>query len=166
MFQILFKNIIRFILLVLVQVWVLNNIQFLGFINPYIYILFIFSLPVKTNRWLVLILSFLTGICIDMFSDTLGLHTFACVLIGFLRNPVLKITSSNEDNVNYEPSFRSLGIASYVKYVVILVLIHHLTLFYLEAFTFAHFWATLYRALLSASVTLLLIFGVQLLKRD
>lgn len=166
MFQLYLKNIVRFVIFILVQVWVLNNIQFLGFINPYIYILFILSLPVKTNRWIVLLLSFVLGICIDMFSDTLGLHAFATVLVGFLRTPVTNLIVSNEDNVNLEPSFKTFGVSSYVKYVVILILIHHFTLFYLEAFTLAHFWITLCRALLSSITTILLILGIQLLKRN
>ena len=166
MSQAFLRNTLRFILLILVQVWVLNNIQFLGYINPYIYILFILALPVKLNRWIVLLLAFATGMCIDMFSDTLGLHTFATVLIGFLRAPVLKLVASYEDNVNFEPSFHTIGVAGYVKYAIALVLIHHFTLFYMEAFTFTHFWITFYRALLSSAVTILLIFGVQLLKRN
>ncbi|NDV47191.1 rod shape-determining protein MreD [Paludibacter sp. 221] len=164
MVQILFQNIGRFIILVLLQVLVLNNIQFLGFVNPYIYILFILSLPVKTNRWLMLLFSFLLGITVDAFSNTLGLHAFACVLIGFFRNLLLKLFASIDENLNFEPGFRTIGIGAYIKYVIVLVLIHHLTLFFMEAFTFAHFGVTLYRALINSLITILLIFGIQLLR--
>lgn len=163
MVQMLFQNIGRFIILVFIQVLVLNNIQFLGFVNPYIYILFILALPVKTSRWLTLILSFILGIAIDIFSNTLGAHAFSCVLIAFLRDPFIKLFTTVEENVNYSPAFATFGIGAYIKYVVILVLIHHLTLYYLEAFTFAHFWLTMYRALLSSLITILLILGMQLL---
>jgi len=165
MIQILLQNIARFVILVLIQVLVLNNIQFLGFINPYIYVLFILSLPVKSERWLTLILSFVLGITIDVFSNTLGLHAFACVLIGFLRDPLVKLSTTLEENVNFSPSFTTFGIATYIKYVVILVLVHHINLFYMEMFTFEHFWVTMYRALISFAITISIILGVQLLKR-
>lgn len=165
MVQTILQNIIRFILLVLVQVLVLNNIQFLGFIIPYIYILFILSLPVKTPRWLSLILAFAIGITIDIFSNTLGLHASAAVLIAFFRDPLIKRITDLDENLYITPGINSFGFGAYFKYVVILTLAHHLTLFYLEAFTFAHFWHTLVSALLSAIITIVLILGIQMFKR-
>ena len=85
------QNIISFILLVLVQVLALNNIQFLGYINPYIYILFILSLPVRLPQWITLLLGFVLGLTIDTFSNTMGTHAFATVLIAFLRNGIIKL---------------------------------------------------------------------------
>jgi len=166
MHQFLLQNSVRLIVLILVQVLVLNNIQFLGFINPYIYVLFIISLPVKTPRWFSLILAFALGITVDMFTNTLGLHTFACVLVAFLRNPLINIFAHNEDNINFTPSFNTFGTADYVKYVFIIVLIHHFTLYYMEVFNFANFWMIAYRAVLSSLITISIILGVQLLKRQ
>jgi len=166
MVQFLFQNIGRFITLVLIQVLVLNNIQFLGFINPYIYVLFILSLPVKTDRWLTLILSFVLGISVDLFSNTLGLHAFACVLIAFLRDLFIKLLAPIDENVNYSLSFATFGAAAYMKYVIVLVLIHHFTLYYMEMFTFVNFWITAYRASLASLITISLILGIQLLKKS
>lgn len=163
--QTIIQNIVRFVVLVPVQVLVLNNIQFLGFINPYIYVLFILSLPVRTSRWLVLILSFVLGIAIDIFSNTLGLHAFACVLIAFLRGPFIKLFAGTEENVNYTPSFATFGISAYIKYVVFMVLTHHFTLYFLEVFSFAHFQDTLLRAFISSLTSMAVIFGIQVLKR-
>jgi len=162
--QFLLQNIVRFIVLILIQVLVLNNIHFLGFINPYVYVLFILSLPVKTSRWFTLILSFVSGITIDVFSNTLGLHAFACVLVAFLRDPFMKLFATIEENINFSPSFRTFGIGAYIKYAVSLVLIHHFVLYYMEVFTFANFWITAYRVLLSSLITISIILGVQLLK--
>lgn len=159
------QNIFRFILLVIAQVLVLNNVQFLGYINPYIYILFILSLPVLTKRWVTLILAFLLGITIDIFSNTLGMHAFATVLIAFLRNGIIKIFTSLEEGNNPTPSFYTFGVSAYIKYVIAMVIIHHITLFYLEAFSFSHFWITSGKIILSSLVTILLIFGIQSLKR-
>jgi len=158
------QNIIRFLLLVLFQVLVLNNIQFLGYINPYLYILFILSLPVQTPRWFSLVLAFSIGLTIDAFSNTMGLHAFACVLIAFLRNGVINLFTSIEEGNNPTPSFHTFGVGAYIKYVVLMVIIHHFTLFYLEAFSFAHFWIISFKIVLSSFFTILLIMGVQSLK--
>jgi rod shape-determining protein MreD len=158
------QNIFRFILLLIFQVLVLNNIQFLGYINPYIYILFILALPVRIPRWFLLVLAFGIGLTIDVFSNTMGLHAFACVLIAFLRNGIINLFTSIEEGNNPTPSFHTFGVGAYIKYVVLMVLIHHTALFYLEAFSFAHFWITSLKILLSSFLTILLIVGIQSLK--
>lgn len=159
------QNIFRFILLVLIQVLVLNNIQFLGYINPYLYILFILALPVQMPRWLTLILAFILGLTIDIFSNTPGTHAFATVLIAFLRNGIIKLFTSIEEGNSPTPSFYTFGVSAYIKYVVLLVFIHHTTLFVLEAFSFANLWILLAKIILSSLVTLLLIFGIQSLSK-
>lgn len=161
---IVFQNIFRFVLLVLVQVLVMNNIQFLGYVNPYIYILFIFSLPVLTPRWFALILAFAIGITIDIFSNTLGMHAFASVLIAFLRNGIIKLFTSIEEGNNPTPSFYTFGVSAYTKYLVFLVLIHHTTLFFLESLTLGHLWLVAGKILFSSLVTILLIMSTQSIK--
>jgi rod shape-determining protein MreD len=155
------QNIFRFILLVLFQVLVLNNIQFLGYINPYVYILFILALPLRTPRWFALLLAFGIGLTIDMFSNTGGMHAFAAVMVAFLRNGTIKLFTAIEEGNNPTPSFHTFGVSAYVKYAVLLVFIHHTTLFILEAFSLAHFWLMLAKILFSSLVTILLILGIQ-----
>jgi len=159
------QNIFRFILLVLFQVLVLSNIQFLGYINPYIYILFILALPVHTPRWFSLILAFGIGLTIDMFSNTMGMHAFATVMVAFLRNGTIKLFTAIEEGNNPTPSFHTFGVSAYVKYVVLMVLVHHTTLFILEAFSLAHFWLMFAKILLSTFVTILIILGIESLNK-
>ena len=85
-------NIARFIILILLQVLVLNNINFLGYINPYIYILFIILYPIKNNRLLFIFLSFLLGLTVDLFLDSGGVHAAACVTIAYIRPILLKFS--------------------------------------------------------------------------
>ena len=93
--NLIFKNITRFILLVLVQVIVLNKINFLGYINPYIYILFIILFPIKNNRVLFIFLGFLLGLTVDLFLDSGGVHAAACVTnINRLNLPIQKLASA------------------------------------------------------------------------
>jgi rod shape-determining protein MreD len=158
-------NILRFILLVLVQVFVLNNIRLLGFINPYIYVLFILLLPVKFSRGLSVIIAFILGLIIDAFSNTLGMHAFSAVLIAFLRNPVIKIFTSIEEGANPVPSFYTFGVAAFIKYITILVLIHHTTFFFLEIFTFVGLGQTLLRITLNTAITTVILLGITSFKK-
>jgi len=160
----LLQNIFRFMLLVLFQVLVLNNIQFLGYINPYLYILFILVLPVQMPRWFLLILAFILGLTIDIFSNTPGMHAFATVFVAFFREGIIKLFTNIEEGNNPTPSFHTFGVSAFVKYVVLIVIIHHTTLFLLEAFSFAHFWIMLTKILLSSLLTIMLILGIQSIK--
>jgi len=137
------QNIFRFVLLVLFQVLVLNNIQFLGYINPYLYILFILALPVQLPRWFLLILAFVLGLTIDIFSNTIGMHAFATVFVAFFREGIIKLFTNIEEGNNPTPSFHTFGVSAYIKYVVLMVMIHHTLLFILEAFSFSNFWIML-----------------------
>ena len=159
------QNIIWFILLVLVQVLALNNIQFLGFINPYIYILFVLSLPVKLPRWITLLLAFGLGLTIDAFSNTMGMHAFASVFVAFFRDGVIKLFTSIEEGNNPTPSFYTFGVGAYIKYIVTMVLMHHTTLFLLESFSFNHLWIVIFKIILSSLVTILLILGIRSLNK-
>jgi rod shape-determining protein MreD len=159
------QNIFRFIILVLFQVLVLNNIQFLGYINPYLYILFILMLPVQLPRWATLLLAFGLGLTIDMFSNTGGMHASASVLVAFSRNGIINLFTSLDEGNNPTPSFYTFGVSAYVKYVVVMVFIHHATLFFLEAFSFTHLWIMLAKTILSSIVTILIILGIQSLRR-
>ncbi|MEA2106971.1 MAG: rod shape-determining protein MreD [Bacteroidota bacterium] len=152
------RYLVNFILLVLLQVFVLNNIQFSGYINPYIYVVFILTLPFETPKWLLLVIAFLLGITIDLFSNTLGMHSSATVFMAFLRPFVLKIIAPRDgyESETY-PQLRYYGGTWFLKYSAILVFAHHLFLFYIEVFRFSDFFATLLRVILSSSFSIILI---------
>ena len=158
------QNILRFIFLILLQVFILDNIQFMGYINPMIYVLFILSLPVRFPKWALLILAFIMGLIIDVFSNTAGMHSFALVFAAFLRTPVINIFTSLDEGANPTPSFHTFGVSAYVKYVVILVLIHHFILFFIESFSFLHITLLIPKIIFSSTVTILLILGLQSFK--
>lgn len=158
------QNILRFIFLILLQVFILDNIQFMGYINPMIYVLFILSLPVRFPKWALLILAFIMGLIIDVFSNTAGMHSFALVFAAFLRTPVINIFTSLDEGANPTPSFHTFGVSAYVKYVVILVLIYHFILFFIESFSFLHLTLLIPKIIFSSTVTILLILGLQSFK--
>lgn len=158
------KIVFRFIVLIAVQVLVLNHVEISGYINPFLYVLFILMLPVRIPRLLLLIIAFVTGLCVDIFTNTAGMHAAACVLMAFLRPGWLKIIAPRDGyDVEAVPSVKRFGFQWFIIYSSVMVLVHHVSLFYIEVFRFSEFFSTLIRALLSSAVTLLLIIITQYL---
>ena len=148
-------NIIRFIVLVLVQVLVFNKINFSGYINPYIYILFIALYPIKNNRLLFIFLSFLLGLSIDLFSDSGGVHAAASVAIAYARPVFLKF-SFGAIYEHQTVKFGNTDIGQRFTYLSLLILIHHLILFSLEIFNSSKILLILKKSLFSSIFTLIL----------
>lgn len=148
-------NTIRFLVLVLVQVLICNHINFVGYINPYIYILFIVLYPTKNNRALFIFLSFLLGLSIDLFSDTGGIHAAASVFIAFVR-PLLLRSSFGVQYENYSIKFDNVEFGAKLSYITFLTLIHHIILFYLEIFSISKILLVLEKTLFSSIFTILL----------
>jgi rod shape-determining protein MreD len=143
-----------FLILIVLQLLIFNNIEFSGYINPYIYVMFILILPVAIPSWILLLLAFLTGLVIDLFSGTIGVHAFATVMAGFVRPWVLSlnITAEASEPETSPSSYRS-GLRWFLIYVVTVVMIHHLALFFIEIFSFRNFFHTVLRVLLSTAAT-------------
>ena len=143
-----------FLVLMILQLLIFNNIEFSGYVNPYIYVMFILVLPVAIPSWILLILAFLTGFVIDLFSGTIGLHSFATVMAGFVRPWVLSLNVTAEaSEPDMSPSSYRSGLRWFMIYVVTVVFIHHLALFFVEVFSIRNFFHTLLRVLLSTAVT-------------
>jgi rod shape-determining protein MreD len=145
------KNIFRFIVVIAFQVLVMDNVMINGYMIPYIYLLFILLMPFETPGWLVLISGFLLGFGIDMFGHTPGMHTAATVLVAFARTYFLNLLSPRD---GYEPEtfpgIYSYGFTWFLKYTLLIVILHHLVLFYLEVFQLQNFLSTLFRVILSS----------------
>jgi rod shape-determining protein MreD len=152
------KYLMIFIVLILAQVMVFNNIEFSGFINPYIYVLFVLLLPFNTPKLMQLLSAFALGLVVDLFMGTPGVHSSATLLMAFSRPFVMALFSPREGyQTGTYPRMLQFGLEWFIKYTVLLVLIHHFTLFYLEVFTLDHFFSTFSRALLSTVFTSLII---------
>src|SRR6202142_2594978 len=162
----LLKNIIRFSLFILVQVYILNQVPPLHhLVTPYIYFLFILWLPFKIGRRSLMLLAFAIGFCLDCFTKTYGLHTAPCVWIAYLRPFLINWLISQEGaESNYnEPSIKSMGLTSYFTYAAILTLVHHSLLFFLQALLTGGYFYFILKTLLSSAVSLLLILLTELL---
>lgn len=160
------RNLIRFMLLIMVQVYVLNTIPHLHqFITPYIYFLFILWLPFNISRIGLLITGFITGMTLDFFAMTPGLHAAACVLVAYARPFIINILTPKETSeFNYrEPSPKSLGWTPYFVYIFVLTLLHHGYLTLLEWLSFGTFLSFLIKIIATTAISMLLILTIELL---
>ena len=148
-------NTLRFIFLVLAQVLVFNKLNFLGFINPMVYLLFLYWYPIKQRRAVFILISFFLGFTIDLFSDTLAFHTVACITMAFLRPTIMRFVFG----VNFE--FQSFKLSNTTKaqqftFLALLIIGHHTIFFLLEIFSLAHLLVLLKKIVFTSGGTLLL----------
>lgn len=155
--RILFASIIRFILLIFIQVFLLKNMGYYNLATPFLYILFILLLPFGIPNGLLFLLAFLTGISIDLFYDTLGLNAAACVALAYVRIMFISVTVQKDGFDNEpEPRLGIMGFRWFFFYAFILTFFHHLVLFTFETFRFSDYGYTLLRVVLSALFTVFL----------
>jgi len=162
----LVKNIFRLAIFVVVQVYVLDKLPPLHrFVIPVLYYLFILWLPFTLNRFTLLLIGFVTGLILDYFKQTPGLHAAACVLIAYVRPFIISILIPKDTaEFNYrEPSPAAMGLAPYSVYVFILTILHHTYLTLLEWLQFGSFLDFLVKVISTTGISLLLIFTVELL---
>ena len=153
-------------LLIMVQGYVLNTIPHLHqFITPYVYFLFILWLPFGISRIGLLITGFITGIALDFFTMTPGLHAAACVLVAYARPFVINIlTPKDTSEFNYrEPSPKAMQWTPYAVYVFILTLLHHGYMVFLQWLDVGNFLDFIIKVISTTAISMLLIFTTELL---
>ncbi|OQP66798.1 rod shape-determining protein MreD [Niastella vici] len=162
----LVRNTIRFVLFILVQYYVLFQIRPLHqFVVPYVYYLYVLWLPFSMGRMSLMLVSFLFGLTLDYFTQTPGLHAAACVMIAYLRGFVVNILIPQEGaEQNYKsPSPVSMGWAPYAVYVLVLTLLHHIYLVFLEWLQFGSFLFFLGKVVATSGISLMLVLITELL---
>ncbi|MBO0321463.1 rod shape-determining protein MreD [Muricauda sp. CAU 1633] len=150
-----FLNTMRFVLLVLTQVLIFNNLHFMGYINPMVYVIFFYWYPIKGNRALFMVISFLLGFIIDIFSDTLALHSIASLTVAYARPVLMRFCFG----VNYEFqnfSFKNTTKVQRLTFLGLLILIHQMVFFSLEILSISHFLLILKKVFTTGIVTLVL----------
>ncbi|MBB1192883.1 rod shape-determining protein MreD [Flavobacterium sp. SOK18b] len=151
----LFVNTFRFILLLALQIIVFNNMNLLGYVSPFPYVLFIILYPVNGNKSALLASSFLLGIIMDLFSNSGGTHATACILLAYVRPTLFKFAFG----LSYEYQTIKLNevlTPQRFTFILLSVVIHHFTLFLLEAFQLSFILDTLLTVLLSTIFTIII----------
>jgi len=159
----LFKYGLLLILLPFLQVSIFNNVNFIGHINPYLYIIFVIVFPLYKDKTLLLISSFLLGLFIDFLTNDGGIHAFSLVFISYIRFYVLQIITNKTDADFESLNIRDISFLSLTLWIIILTVIHHLLLFLLEQFSFEQFGSLLLKTFLTSIFSVVLIvFCLQL----
>ena len=152
-------------LYLLLQVLVLNEVLFSSYINPFLYVLLIITLPLKTPKWFLLSYAFLLGFSIDLFSGSLGFHSTATVLIAFVKPLISKITiPHNILGETDEITLKKVGNKAFITFSLFLILIHNSCLFITEHVSINV--ELLSKILASSVVTLIIILITQLFLQD
>jgi hypothetical protein len=158
---------IAFFLYVLVQVLLLKNLVLFKVSFCFFYVAFILLIPIEINALLLMLAGFLTGFSIDIFYDSLGMHAFALVVVGYIRNYWLAtITPQGGYDGGDAPSVSSYGLQWFLVYTLPLIFVHHFVLFFVEASGFDMFWYTMLKVMSSVVFTLTVILIVQYLSPD
>ncbi|MFM1879346.1 MAG: hypothetical protein RLZZ241_2212 [Bacteroidota bacterium] len=147
-----FTGLLRFLALLLCQVLIFNNLNVFGLYNPMLYVLFLYWYPIKNNRALFLSVSFLLGFAVDVFSDTLALHTAAMLTTAFFRPQIMAFVFG----INME--FQNLRITQtsrlqQLSFLAILLSLHHLVFFALEIFSLTNFLLILKMSLITGTLS-------------
>ena len=137
----------------------MQMLQLWGACHPYIYVLCLLMMPITLTHSLSMIIGAVAGLVMDIFCNSLGVHMAACILIMFIRPYLIGAIVNDKDRLNEQISLRSIGMEALIKYVVILVLVHHLTVFSLAAWSWSHMGFVLLETLISSIVTILIIIG-------
>ena len=162
----LLRNILRFVLFILVQVYIFNKVPPVHqFVKPYIYFLFILWLPFNMGRAGQMLVAFIFGLTFDYFSGTPGLHAAPCVLIAYLRPFLLNLLIPQETTqLSFaEPSVKSMGWASYATYVLILTFMHTALLVFIEWMEFGDFLYFIGKVTATTLLSLILIFITEMI---
>ena len=158
------KQIGRYIIVMLLQVLLFDQLQLWGVCHPYIYILCLLMLPITMPHSVQMLIGAGAGLLMDVFCNSLGVHMAACILIMFIRPYLIGAIINDKDRLNEQISLRAIGMEALIKYAVILVLVHHLTVFLLAAWSWHHIGFVLLETLVSSIITILIIIGYNILR--
>ena len=149
----------RYVLVMLLQVLLFDQLQLWGACHPYIYILCLLMMPITLPHNVDMLIGAAVGLIMDLFCNSLGVHMAACILIMFIRPYLLGSIVNDKDRLNEQISLRAIGIEALIKYAVILVVIHHLTVFSLAAWSWQHIGFVLLETVVSSIITLTVIIA-------
>jgi len=153
--KLVFSNVLRWVILLLVQILLLRNLSFYNMATPFVYVLFLLLLPFGIPNILLYIIAFITGLTLDAFYDTMGVHASACVMLVFVRILFISVTVNRDGFDEPEPTLGNMGFKWFILYALLCIFSHHIVLFLLETFRLTELSYTLLRCLLSGLFTLL-----------
>jgi hypothetical protein len=143
------KYILRALFIIAVQVLILNEVNIKQVVNPFLYPLIILMLPFQIGHATLIAIAFVTGLLIDIFTGTLGMHAASLLIVAFLRPGILSILNPKREDINDQPDIASQGFQWMTSYILLFTVLHHIAYFIIEIGSFSHFGLTLLRILIS-----------------
>jgi hypothetical protein len=154
------------ILLLFLQVLLFDNLHWLGLVHPFIYIWAIILLPIELPRWAQMLIGATVGMVMDLFTHAPGIHMAGCVMIAYLRPLLVAGVVQDIDRLKGAVTSDTIGMGNWMRILAILVAVHHIIVFMLEAFTFAHFGYTLLQIILSGVFSYTLILMLEYVRKN
>ncbi len=154
------------ILLLFLQVLLFDNLHWLGLVHPFIYIWAIILLPIELPRWAQMLIGATVGMVMDLFTHAPGIHMAGCVMIAYLRPLLVAGVVQDIDRLKGAVTSDTIGMGNWMRILAILVAVHHIIVFMLEAFTFAHFGFTLLQIILSGVFSYTLILMLEYVRKN
>jgi len=158
------KQIIRYVVIMALQVLLFDQLQLGSVCHPFIYILCLMMMPITLPRTVDMIIGAAAGLVMDIFCNSLGIHMAACILMMYLRPHIIGELTSDKDRINEQISLYSLGIGALLKYVAIMIFVHHFTVFMIAAWSWSHFGFVLLETIVSGTITYVFIIGYNMIK--
>ena len=156
------KILFNFIVILLLQIFVFNNIVIEGKYIPFVYILFIITLPHDINKLFLIIFAFIIGTTQDIFSATIGIHSFSTVLVAYVRSAILSAyTPPSWYNQDQFLEIKTFGFGWFFKYSFTIILIHSFSLYLIDYFNLSLIIDILQHSFFSSIITTLFIFPLQ-----
>lgn len=150
------------ILCILLQVLVFNHLHVCGGV-VLIYLIGLIKFPFETNRSLQILIGFICGLIIDIFSNTLGMHALTCVMIMWLRLPLLHMFILADETKTGIASFSRIGTTTYIRFLLTIVLVHSIILYFVESFTLFNLLPMLLKVLFTSLLTIAFAVSIELL---
>ena len=158
------KQIGRYLLIMVLQVLLFDQLQLWGACHPYIYVLCLLMMPITLPHSADMLIGAFAGFIMDIFCNSLGVHMAACILLMYIRPYLIGAIVNDKDRLNEQISLHAIGMEALLKYTVIMVLIHHLTVFSLAAWSWSHIGFVLLETIVSSTITILLVIGYNVLR--
>lgn len=151
------------IVLMLVQVFVLKSFVLFGIGFCFLYVMFLLFLPQEIGFASAMVIGLVSGLMVDLFYNTLGIHAFACVLIMFLRPYWMKFNKPRSGyEINDLPMISNYGLGWFVTYALPLIFIHALTVFLIESGN-RLIGLSIFKALVTGFISLVFMIAIQYL---
>ena len=149
------------LLLLLGQVLILDQVHPWGYGAPLLCPLIVITLPMGMSRSEALLWGFGVGFIADIFAGTSGISSAALTFIAFLQPPLLELMAPRDSEEELHPSFSAMGRWNYLRFIALLLLLHHIVYFALEGFSYFHIADIAISMGISYAVSLLLIVLVE-----